>query len=61
VVALQLLGRYFEKDDLLDRAQAHVDRATALLTLGRVEEATIAYDSALQTEENFPNVLTTTR
>jgi len=38
-VALKLLDRYFELHDDFDHAQAHVDRATALLTLDRVDEA----------------------
>jgi tetratricopeptide (TPR) repeat protein len=57
-VALELLDRYFELPDDFDHAQAHVDRATALLALGRVEGAIAAYEAALTRETVFPNVLT---
>jgi tetratricopeptide (TPR) repeat protein len=58
VVALKLLDRYFELDDDFDHAQAHVDRATALLTLGRVDEALAAYEAALAREAVFPKLQT---
>jgi len=57
-VALRLLDRYFELPHDFDQAQAHVDRATALLTLGRVADAITAYEAALAREEVFPNLLT---
>lgn len=57
-VALNLLDRYFELHDDFDHAQAHVDRATALLTLGRVDEALAAYEAALAREAVFPNLQT---
>lgn len=57
-VALQLLDRYFGLHDDFDHAQAHVDRATALLTLGRVDEALGAYEAALAREAVFPNLQT---
>lgn len=58
-VALRLLDRYFaQQDERFADAQAYVDRATALLTLGRVDEALDSYDEALRTEAKFPNVLT---
>ena len=57
-VALKLLDRYFELHDDFAHAQAHVDRATALLTLGRVEEALAAYEAALARESAFPNLKT---
>lgn len=57
-VALKLLDRYFELGDDFDYAQAHVDRATALLTLGRVDEALAAYEAALAREALFPNLQT---
>jgi tetratricopeptide (TPR) repeat protein len=57
-VALTLLDRYFELDDDFDHAQAHVDRATALLALGRVDEALAAYEAALAREAVFPNLQT---
>src|SRR5687767_8082388 len=37
-VALKLLERYFSLPNDFDHAQAHVDRATAYLALGRVAE-----------------------
>lgn len=58
VVALELLERYFSMADQFDHAQAYVDRATALKALGRIEEAADAYESALDREVEFPNVLT---
>ena len=57
-VALKLLDRYFKLPNDFDHAQAHVDRATALLTLGRVDEALIAYEAALAREAAFPNLKT---
>lgn len=57
-VALKLLALYFELHDDFDHAQAHVDRATALLTLGRIEEALAAYEAALAREAVFPNLKT---
>jgi tetratricopeptide (TPR) repeat protein len=57
-VALKLLDRYFELPDDFDHAQGHVDRATALLALGRIDEALLAYEAALARESVFPNLLT---
>jgi tetratricopeptide (TPR) repeat protein len=57
-IALELLDCYFELQDDFDRAQAHVDRATALLALDRVEEAMAAYEAALDRESVFPNLQT---
>ena len=57
-VALRLLDRYFQLPQDIDCAQAHVDRAEALLALGRTEEAIAAYEAALAREQAFPNVLT---
>lgn len=57
-VALKLLDRYFELHDDFDHAQAYVDRATALLALGRIEEAIAAYEAALARESVFPNLRT---
>jgi hypothetical protein len=37
--ALELLDRYFDLPDDVDHAQAHVDRATALIARGRIDEA----------------------
>jgi tetratricopeptide (TPR) repeat protein len=57
-VALRLLDRYFQLHNDFDHAQAHVDRATALLALGRVREALDAYEAALSREAVFPNLKT---
>ncbi len=53
-----LLDRYFALKDDFDHAQAYVDRATALLALGRVEEAIESYTAALAREAVFPNLQT---
>ena len=57
-VALKLLDRYFELPDDFDHAQAHVDRATAYLALGRVADAIASYEASLSREEVFPNFQT---
>jgi tetratricopeptide (TPR) repeat protein len=57
-VALSLLERYFALPDQFDQAQAHVDRAQALLSLGRVEEAIESYEAALVREGAFPKLQT---
>lgn len=57
-VAIVLLDRYFMLPEQSDAAQAHVDKAGALLALGRVDEAILAYESALSREEAFPKLLT---
>ncbi len=57
-VALKLLDQYFALPVNSDHAQAHVDRATALLALGRVEEAIGSYEAALEREAQYPNTLT---
>ena len=57
-VALKLLERYFSLPNDFDHAQAHVDRATAYLALGRVAEALVAYEDALTRESEFPNLKT---
>lgn len=57
-VAIRLLDRYFELPDAFDHAQAHVDRATAFLALGRVGDAIAAYEAALAREVVFPNLQT---
>ncbi len=57
-VALSLLDRYFELPSRVDEAQAHVDRATALVALGRTRDAVASYEAALQRETEFPNFRT---
>ncbi len=57
-VALDLLSQYFELPDDFDHAQAHVDRATALLALDRIRGAIESYEAALKREDEFPQVLT---
>ncbi|MBB6600642.1 hypothetical protein [Luteimonas sp. MC1825] len=57
-VALDLLDRYFALGEDFDHAQAHVDRAAAYLTLGRVEDAFMSYEAALNREAEFPNLRT---
>jgi tetratricopeptide (TPR) repeat protein len=56
--ALKLLEQYFETPDDVERAQAHVDRATALQTLGRGGDAVAAYEAALAREAEYPRVET---
>jgi tetratricopeptide (TPR) repeat protein len=57
-VALKLLDRYFALPNDFDHAQAHVDRATAYLALGRVADALVAYEDALTRESAFPKLQT---
>jgi tetratricopeptide (TPR) repeat protein len=57
-IALKLLEQYFSLKDDFDHAQAYVDRATALLALGRISEAIESYDAALSREAKFPNLQT---
>jgi len=57
-VALELLERYFEEDDEFFQAPAHVNRASALLTLGRLADAVAAYEAALAHEHKFASVRT---
>jgi tetratricopeptide (TPR) repeat protein len=58
-VALGLLARYFSQDDeRFDDAQAHVDRAVALQTLGQIENAADSYEEALATESKRPTLQT---
>lgn len=58
-VALKLLDRYFEFDVSFDWAQGYVDQATAYLALGSLENALLAYESALAREVEFPKLKTT--
>jgi len=55
---LRLLERYFASGEHFDMAQAHVDRATAYLSLGQVDSAVLAYEAALAREATHPNVQT---
>lgn len=57
-IALKLLDRYFECHEDFEHAQAYVDRATALLVLGRIGDAIAAYEAALARESVFPNLRT---
>jgi tetratricopeptide (TPR) repeat protein len=57
-VALKLLEQYFLMSDDFDHAQAHVDRAKALLALGRISESIASYKAALAREVEFPNLQT---
>ena len=57
-VALDLLERYFTLPDQFDQAQAHVDRAQALLALDRTDDAIESYEAALSREAAFPNLQT---
>lgn len=57
-VALRLLDEYFRLNDNFDHAQAHVDRATAYLAMGQIENAIQAYEDALAREAEFPNLQT---
>ena len=56
-VALDLLDRYFSVGDRFADAFAFCDRATALITLGRFDDAVDAYESALARESEFPNAM----
>jgi tetratricopeptide (TPR) repeat protein len=56
--ALRLLDAYFAMGDQLDRAQAHMERATAFLALGKLEHAIQEYESALTVEATRPNFRT---
>jgi tetratricopeptide (TPR) repeat protein len=58
LVALELLERYFNEPKRFGEAQAYVDRATALLALGRHEEAVAALGDALKEEKKMPYLLT---
>jgi tetratricopeptide (TPR) repeat protein len=57
-VTLRLLDQYFELNDDFERAQAYVDRARALLELGRLNEAIDSYNAALAREAEFPQLQT---
>lgn len=57
-IALELLERYFNQADRFDEAQAYVDRATALVALGRLEDAVAAYNDALRAEVKMPGYIT---
>ena len=57
-ISLRLLDQYFAIGDNFDAAQAHVDRATAFLSLGQMEDALTSYESALSVEAKRPNYQT---
>jgi hypothetical protein len=56
--ALILLDQYFALGDHVDMAQAHVDRATALVALDDVDGAISSYEEALTREQEFPHLQT---
>ena len=55
-LTLDLLDRYFSLDESHDRALAYKGRAEAYLTLGRLEEAIVAFEATLKPEAMRPNV-----
>ena len=57
-VALRLLDQYFELGDYFDHAQAHVTRAKAYISQGRLGEAVASYEAALEREAVRPSSLT---
>jgi tetratricopeptide (TPR) repeat protein len=57
-VALRLLDQYFALGEHFDLAQAHTDRATAHLSLGQLDGAIQAYESALSREASYPKLQT---
>lgn len=57
-VALELLNRYFALGTAFDHAQAQCDRAVALTSLNRLDDAVQAYEAALARETGFPNFKT---
>jgi len=58
VIALRLLDQYFSLEENFDHAQAHVDRASAYLSLGDTTQAISSYEAALEVEDKRPNVIT---
>jgi hypothetical protein len=61
LIALRLLAEYFALGDHLDDSRAHTFRADAHLTLGNIEQALEAYESALAREKQFPHAVTDAR
>ena len=57
-IALALLDRYFQLPDKFDNAQAHVDRANAYLAQGKLPEAMLSLEDALNREAEYPHSLT---
>jgi len=57
-VALRLSDQYLLLGDHFDVAQAHVDRASAYLSLGQIEEAIQSYEEALGAESRHPSLKT---
>lgn len=51
-VALRLLDEYFRLNDNFDHAQTYVDRATAYLAMGQLEDAIQAYEDAWPGKRN---------
>ncbi|MEM6538573.1 MAG: hypothetical protein AAF668_12700 [Pseudomonadota bacterium] len=59
-IALRLLDEFFSLKEDFFLAGAHSIAASALLALGRIDEAVEAYEAALRREEVFPNLKTNT-
>jgi tetratricopeptide (TPR) repeat protein len=59
-VALRLLDQYFSLGEHFDHAQAHVDRASAYLSLGDTDQAISSYETALAVEDRRPKMITET-
>jgi hypothetical protein len=57
-VALDLLSQYFALQIDRPDPQAHVARAVALTSLGRLEDAIASYEAALACEREFSNLRT---
>jgi tetratricopeptide (TPR) repeat protein len=58
-VALSLLDQYFSLSEKHDLAQAHCDKARALVSVGNIDGAICAYEDALKREQEFPNSIST--
>lgn len=56
--ALRLLDEYFLLGEHIDLAQAHVDKAAALLALGDLDGALSSYEDALERERRFTHLKT---
>jgi tetratricopeptide (TPR) repeat protein len=59
-VALGLIDRYFELGGDINIGSAHVIRAMAYVSMGKIDDAVSAYEDALAREREFPNLRTRT-